>query len=504
MKRFWYKFLVCVLSLGMLYPSWIFTGTQKVRAGIDTTAPFLTNIGFTSKVGVGPANLLPGSPANGYYLMTDGNALTDYFLQFETATAANEPLQSTYAGLYLTDSSISPEILKQYYEDRGTPEPYLTYLKNAIDGIKPFAYILGNASGDVDLIDAAKHDLGPGDTDMTIPGDYPNGSYTLATKTGGGYKDLAGNEGSAVFSLIVDNQPPVVKITNPVENSYVKTNTLIEFTDDDPNSPKCSIDKTTWVTCESGVTVLGNITGFSALPAGVFKLYLRDIDIAGNIGDDEVVLNKYITLPAPTNLVVVTGNGEVSLKWDTVVGADHYNVYYQKSSDTTDVGPIAVTENFTRITGLENGKLYRFIIRSADQYDNESADAWLEATPIAPEPVKVVLISASLVRDAVVAQPETPAVTPEVTPKTEETGPEVGQIKGEETAATEEEDINWTPWIILFVLIVLAGAATGGYFYWFGNEEEEIVSEKVIEKNRKSNGKKISSSKPSTKKSKRW
>ena len=32
MKRFWYKFLVCVLSLGMLYPTWIATGAQKAKA----------------------------------------------------------------------------------------------------------------------------------------------------------------------------------------------------------------------------------------------------------------------------------------------------------------------------------------------------------------------------------------------------------------------------------------------------------------------------------------
>ena len=506
MKCFWYKFLVCVLSLGMLYPTWISTGAQKAKAGVDTTAPYLTDVGFTSDDGVNPIMPLPGSLAGGYYLKTNGNPATNYLLQFSNAASANEPLSVGYYGLYLQSvSGVSTAGLKQYYDDRvGLPGDFRDYLKSAVDGDKPFAYIQGYNNGDVDLVDAAKHDLAFVDTNMTIPGDYPNGSYVLATKTGEGYRDLAGNKGSAIFSLIIDNQPPVVKITKPVENSYVKNNTLIEFTDDDPNLPKCSINKTFWVACESGVTALGDITGFSALPAGVFTLYLRDIDIAGNIGDDEISLNKYIALPAPTNLVVVTGNGEASLTWDIVVGSDHYNVYYQKSSDATYTGPIAVAENFTRITGLENGKSYRFIIRAADQYDNESADAWLEATPIAPEPVKVVLTAAPTVQDAVVAQPETPVVTPEVTPPTEETGPEVGQIKGEETVATEEEDINWTPWIILFVLIVLAGAATGGYFYWFGNEEEEIVSEKVIEKTRKSNGKKGSGSKPSAKKSKRW
>ena len=192
-------------------------------------------------------------------------------------------------------------------------------------------------------------------------------------------------------------------------------------------------------------------------------------------------------------------DGEALLFWDAVGGATSYNVYYKKTTQAAWIGPVNVISNSTKVTGLETGVGYDFLVRAVSA-SGIGGDAIVS---IAPK-TSVVLASAPTVQDAVAAQPETPVVTPEVTPPTEETGPEVGQIKGEETAATEEEDINWTPWIILFVLIVLAGAATGGYFYWFGNEEEEIVSEKVIEKTRKSNGKKSSGSKPSAKKSKRW
>lgn len=590
MKRFWYRFLVCVLSLGMLYPTWMATGAQKARAGTDTDAPYLTSVGFTSSVGAGPSTALPGSLASGYYLKTDGNPATDYLVQFAGATSANEPLQSTYAGLYLTDSSVSPDILKQYYDNRvGLPNDFKNYLKSAVDGANPFAYILGNVSADVNLIDSAKRDLGHGDTDMTIPGDYPNGSYSLSTKAGEGYLDLAGNEGTANFSLVVDNIKPVVDIISPLDSSSVNSGAIIEFTNNDPNSPECSIDNINWVACESGVTTLGDLTGFSALSEGAFSLYLDDQDMAGNTGTDVAPLIKDTIIPenptnlgfsqtggvvdlswdssisgdvegynvyrssspfvkinsaliavnsfsdspgfgmfmykvtsvdmagneseilttgevvveigsSPLSLIVSASDGEVSLSWDAVGGVDHYDIYHKKSSDSNWTGPTPVLLNSTKIQSLVNGIKYDFKVVAVGSNGVGGSESVVSATPKS----SVVLASVPTVQDAVVVQPETPVATPEVTPPTEETGPEIGQIKGEETATSEEEDINWTPWIILFVLIVLAGAATGGYFYWFGNEEEEIVSEQIIEKSRKSNGKKATAKKATAKKDKRW
>lgn len=74
--------------------------------------------------------------------------------------------------------------------------------------------------------------------------------------------------------------------------------------------------------------------------------------------------------------------------------------------------------------------------------------------------------------------PQSTKAAETVTDTTKTTGEpkldEQGKIKGEDDAATDEEDsINWTPWIILFILILLAGAATGGYFYWFGGDDEK-------------------------------
>ena len=176
-----------------------------------------------------------------------------------------------------------------------------------------------------------------------------------------------------------------------------------------------------------------------------------------------------LVLPAPSNLVAIDGDGEVSLTWNAVVGADHYNIYYQKFSDSVYVGPISTTFTSAIITGLQNDVKYRFIVRAADVNNVESANAWLESTPVAS---RVVLASAPITITPEIAQAVPSAVEQ---PAEQPTTPaEEGQIKGEESTTTEEtsEKINWTPWIILFILIVLAGAATGGYFYWFAGDEE--------------------------------
>lgn len=126
----------------------------------------------------------------------------------------------------------------------------------------------------------------------------------------------------------------------------------------------------------------------------------------------------------------------------------------------------------------------------------------------------VIKASAQVVKTVatIAPQPVTPQAaaspTPTVTAPTTPAPTEQGQIKGTETTNNQEsEKINWTPWIILFILIILAGAATGGYFYWFGRDnEEEIVSAEVIEKNKKLAAKNESgkSAKAAPKKNKRW
>jgi len=78
-----------------------------------------------------------------------------------------------------------------------------------------------------------------------------------------------------------------------------------------------------------------------------------------------------------------------------------------------------------------------------------------------------------------------------------------GQIKGSEEESSDSDDVNWTPWIILFILIALAGAATGGYLYW--SSKEEISEKQSPQKKPVAKKKKLpETTKTKNKKIKRW
>ncbi len=117
------------------------------------------------------------------------------------------------------------------------------------------------------------------------------------------FADIAGNDGSPVTdvtdasSVTFDKTAPVVAITAPAADSEVNGEAFIEFTDNEPTSPECSVGNDSWVSCESGVTSLSGVTGFGELGQGSFTLYLRDTDAAGNIGTDNVSLVKDSIIP---------------------------------------------------------------------------------------------------------------------------------------------------------------------------------------------------------------
>ncbi len=171
---------------------------------IDATPPELTITGATAD---GAA--MAGDLATGYILETTNDAGIDHLIQFAEGTEASEALADEYFGLYLSNSSVDAAELKAYYDARAVSEPYLSYLKGAVDGLKPFVYIKGAS---VRLVDAAKHDLQGVDVDMTVPDDYPLGTYTVA----GEIRDLVGNETPVTLILIVTNDQSLYQPAAPV------------------------------------------------------------------------------------------------------------------------------------------------------------------------------------------------------------------------------------------------------------------------------------------------
>jgi hypothetical protein len=169
-------------------------GFATVSFTIDTKPPTLKITGFTAD-----GSKMKGTYYNSYKLITNNVASKEYLIQFLTGTQANENLKSEYFGLTLVSSTVSAANLKAYYDARGVPEPFLSYLKGAVDKTNPFVYIKGDGTKNVKLIDGARHSILSLDTDMAIPGDYPVGTYVVS----GQIKDLAGNPTTVTLKLIV-------------------------------------------------------------------------------------------------------------------------------------------------------------------------------------------------------------------------------------------------------------------------------------------------------------
>jgi VCBS repeat-containing protein len=154
---------------------------------------------------------MAGDLATGYILPTTNDPAIDHLLQI--AATVDAPLADEYSGLYFVEaeSTVSTAELQAYYAARGVPTPYLEYLNGAADGTNPFVFIK-EAGLSLSLVDAAKHTIQGTDVDMTVPDDFPLGTYVVR----GVVADAAGNETTVTLILIVTGdrvEPTITSIT---------------------------------------------------------------------------------------------------------------------------------------------------------------------------------------------------------------------------------------------------------------------------------------------------
>jgi cysteine-rich repeat protein len=166
-------------------------GAQGIQGEIGPTGP------------VGPAGA-DGLNRADKLLITDGNPANDFVFGFDEGVELSEPLTGVFE-LFLTESTPDASSLKDYYTTRGVPEPFLTYLKDAVDGNEPFALIKADGTIDVELLDAAKYNLVPQEVGMTVPGDYPEGFYTVEGDLNGG-----ADGGRIILVLEVRHAPSII------------------------------------------------------------------------------------------------------------------------------------------------------------------------------------------------------------------------------------------------------------------------------------------------------
>jgi uncharacterized protein YqcC (DUF446 family) len=161
----------------------------------DTTPPVITITGATAN-----GDPMEGTLEEGFILETSNDPAINHELQFADGSETDELLADDYFALKLVDSTVSADDLKAYYVDRNVPQPYLSYLMDAADGINPFVYIKGQADLSVMLVDAAQHDLGKTDMGMIVPDDFPVGTFTVE----GEIEDLAGNKTLVTLILVIE------------------------------------------------------------------------------------------------------------------------------------------------------------------------------------------------------------------------------------------------------------------------------------------------------------
>jgi len=366
--------------------------------------------------------------------------------------------------------------------------------------------VIGDNNNDIALVGIDFSEFGGSVVDATNIADIWEASYILPAdlnlnlvKAKVGAIDWAGNVSiiDDDSSFDVDTQSPTITIDRIPNADLSATHYQLSI-----NFGDASTDKQYRINSGSWEVYVG---AFLISTDGSYTVDALGTDTAGNVGNTSTsFIIDSSQLPAPINLAAIAGDGEVSLFWDAVINATSYEVSYKKSSDSIYSAPISISNTTTKIAGLVNGISYDFQIAAIGSNNIKSISAITTATPIAST---VILTSttksgtAPAVTTVVTAEPAQSQIQADTQATAE---PEVGQIKGEEQKTTDEEKINWTPWIILFILIILAGAATGGYFYWFGrDEEEELISREVLAKSEKA--KKDSSKSASAKKnSKRW
>jgi len=144
----------------------------------------------------------------------------------------------------------------------------------------------------------------------------------------------------------------------------------------------------TWIET-TGITTL--YTDFSGLTRGrTYEVQVRAVNSAGNSPWSTTLETTPQGVPlAPTNIIATAGNGQVTLAWDAADAQGGTIVDYDAQWTTANSGwqdetEATYTGTSTIITGLSNGELYTFRVRSRNQ---RTTSAWStqrpQATPVA-------------------------------------------------------------------------------------------------------------------------
>ncbi|MEI6477590.1 MAG: lamin tail domain-containing protein [bacterium] len=208
-------------------------------------------------------------------------------------------------------------------------------------------------------------------------------------------------------------------------------------------------------------------------------LYLVVRDAAGNVSPATLFENPVAFATQTITMSITVGSitgTQATVSWTPISGAAAYRIKYKPeggsfSSPMTVCAGVATCQS-TTINGLSPLTSYVVAVAAVDAAGNESN--YTEKTFVTGPPANVGGGSGPLPGLTVATKSSGTSVKTPVTVVTPSPAPTVspteqGEVKSENTTSST----NWTPWIILAILIALAVLATAGYFYWFGGEDED-------------------------------
>jgi fibronectin type 3 domain-containing protein len=221
-----------------------------------------------------------------------------------------------------------------------------------------------------------------GDWQITRGGDSPTATITAPYSygiTGTATVEVSDTQGGYALGVIAlsteGNTYPVISSITASPNPVVPNGTITALVNAyDPDGDKLSY---IW-----GTTAGWTITGYGATATVIAPAtYNTDGYITVTVSDNyggvvtgTIAVGTIIVIPSsPINLIACAGNQQVTLTWNTSLGATSYNIYQSFTSGGPYTKVASSTNTNYTVTGLTNGDSYYFVVTAVNSAGESAA-----------------------------------------------------------------------------------------------------------------------------------
>jgi len=198
--------------------------------------------------------------------------------------------------------------------------------------------------------------------------------------------NLIGNVGTSFSNIIVDSSSPSLSVS-PISGTYATEQTIsVSCTDTTTSCQKVvytsngsdpAMDSSGTIT--NGTLYSGSLNTSNQ---GVtnFKFIARDL--AGNLSGIQSVIYSIGPPGAPTITASSSGNGKVTISFNTVASATSYKVYFRTTNAVSKTdNSVSGSSSPIEVTGLTNSTTYYFAMTASHAGGESSLSAIAQSTP---------------------------------------------------------------------------------------------------------------------------